>query len=127
MKDLAKLAKEIKMIHVQKQCMNFIERAVDNLDIKVFDFDAVREAIHDFTLGFNCQEFTEQLENNLIPMYAIVIDTEGLTYDDDSEELQVGEPVRIIKYLPDNFQVLIVSLNTGIDHVIDTDRIEKFK
>lgn len=109
------------------RCTNFIERAVDNLDIKIFDFDAVREAIHDFTSGYDCRNFTARLEKDLLPRYAIVIDTEGLTYDDDSEELQVGEPVRIIKYLPDNFQVLIVSLNTGTDHVIDTDRIQKFK
>lgn len=108
-------------------CANFIERAVDNLDIKEFDFDAVREAIHDFTFGFDCQKFTARLEKDLIPRYAIVIDTEGLSYDDDSEELQVGEPVRIIKYLGDDFQVWLVSLKTGLDHVIDTDRIKTFK
>lgn len=109
------------------KCANFIESAVENRDIKVFDFDAVREAIHDFTFGFDCQKFTTRLEKDLIQRYAIIIDTDGLTYDDDSDELQVGEAVRIIKHLPDDFQVWVMSLNSGFDHVIDTDRIQKFK
>lgn len=113
------------MQNLKTKCKNFIDRAIDRGDIKVVDFDAIREAIHDFTLGYDLQEYTEFLELELLPKYGLIINVEGLTYDDDEiEPLQIGEAVYILEINDD--QCLVESLITGQNHYIDLNRIENF-
>jgi hypothetical protein len=125
MKDLAKLAKEIKLLDMQRSCKNFIDRAIYRGDIKIVDFDAIREAIHDFTLGYNYQKYTEFLERELLPKYGLIINIDGLTYDEDGiEPLEIGEAVYILEI--NDEQCLIESLITSEKHYIDLDRIQNF-
>jgi hypothetical protein len=127
MKNLAKLAKEIKLLDMQRNCKNFIDRAISRGDIKEIDFDAIREAIHDFTLGYNYQKYTEFLELELLPKYGLIINIDGLTYDDDEiEPLQIGEAVYILEISEDGEQCLVESLITNEKHYINIDRIENF-
>lgn len=115
------------MENLVKQCKNFIERAIDNGDIKEIDYDAIREAIHDFCGAYDVQDLVDSVESELLPRYAKVIDIEGLTYDDEDlpEALELGETVFIIR--TEGEAVLIESLNTGTLHYIDLERIELFK
>jgi hypothetical protein len=125
MKNLAKLAKEIKLLDMQRNCKNFIDGAISRGDIKQVDFDAIREAIHDFTLGYNYQKYTEFLELELLPKYGVIINIDGLTYDDDDiSPLEIGEAVYILEI--NNDQCLVESLITNEKHYIDLDRIENF-
>jgi hypothetical protein len=124
MKDLKKLAKEIKLLDMQRICKNFIDGAISRGDIKIVDFDAIREAIHDFTLGYNYQKYTEFLELELLPKYGLIINIDGLTYDDEIEPLEIGEAVYILEI--NNDQCLIESLITNEKHYIDLDRIQDF-
>lgn len=110
------------MINLQKQCQNFIERAIDNGDIKVVTYDAINEAIHDFCLGNNCLELSSLFERELIPNYGHVINIDDLVYDDDVEALEIGEFVYILENNGD--QGLVYSLKTNEKHYIDLDRIE---
>lgn len=114
------------MENLKTKCKNFIDRAIDNGDIKEVNFDAIREAIHDFTLGYDLLEYTEFLELELLPNYGKVVNISGLTYDDDDlpEALELGETVYILQN--DGEAGLIESLKTGTLHYIDLNRIENF-
>jgi hypothetical protein len=56
---------------------------------------------------------------------AIIIDIDGLVYDDDSEPLQFGEIVYVNEYGANEWQVFVESqYNGGSIHGIDTERIK---
>ena len=56
---------------------------------------------------------------------AIIIDIEGLIYDDNEvEPLKLGEIVYINEYGANEWQVYVESQRTGVIHGIDTERIK---
>jgi hypothetical protein len=56
---------------------------------------------------------------------AIIIDIEGLIYDDEAEPLKLGEIVYVNEYGANEWQVYVESQYTGGSiHGIDTDRIK---
>ena len=114
------------MENFKTNCKNFIDRAINNGDIKVVNFDSIREAIHDFCGANDVQYLADSLEGELIPNYGKVVNVSGLTYDDDDlpEALELGETVYILQN--DGEAGLIESLKTGTLHYLDLVRIELF-
>jgi len=55
---------------------------------------------------------------------AIILDIDGLIYDDDAEPLKLREIVYINEYGYNEWQVYVESQSTGVIHGIDTDRIK---
>jgi hypothetical protein len=56
-------------------------------------------------------------------MKAIIININGLVYDEDVDQLYVGEIVEVLTIDYNNEFVLVLSKN-GIEHGIDLERIE---
>ena len=54
---------------------------------------------------------------------AIILDIDGLVYDEDVEELAVGEIVKVLTLDKQNEFVLVLS-GSGIEHGIDLERIK---
>jgi hypothetical protein len=96
----------------EKQCINFIDRAIMNGDIKVIDFDAIREAIHDFTLGNDLQQYTEELEFKLIPMYAIT---------------NAGDPIFLLEFDKNASIWNVESLESGDQYLIKPDQFKQIE
>jgi hypothetical protein len=96
----------------EKQCINFIDRAFINGDIKILDFDAVREAIHDFTLGNDLQQYTAELEFKLIPRYAIT---------------NAKDPIFLLEFDKNASIWKVGSLNTGNEYFINSDQFKQIE
>lgn len=54
---------------------------------------------------------------------AIILDVEGLVYDEDVDELMLGEIVEVLTLCKENEFVLVLS-DSGIEHGIDLERIK---
>jgi hypothetical protein len=94
----------------EKDCINFIDRAIMNGDIKVIDFDAIREAIHDFTLGNDLQQFTDDLEFYLIPRYAFT---------------NSGDPIFLLEFDRNASIWKVESLNSGDQYFLKFDQFKQ--
>jgi hypothetical protein len=56
-------------------------------------------------------------------MKAIIININGLVYDEDVDQLYVGEIVEVL-YIDYNNEFVLVLSKNGIEHGIDLERIE---
>lgn len=54
---------------------------------------------------------------------AIIIDIDGLVYDEDVDELMLGETVEVLTLCKENEFVLVLS-KSGVEHGIDLERIK---
>ena len=54
---------------------------------------------------------------------AIIVDIDGLVYDEDVDELMLGEIVEVLTLCKENEFVLVLS-DSGIEHGIDLERIK---
>lgn len=68
-----------------------------------------------------CFDF-EPLKNDARKQ-AIIVDIDGLVYDEDVDELMLGEIVEVLTLCKENEFVLVLS-DSGIEHGIDLERIK---
>jgi hypothetical protein len=59
-------------------------------------------------------------------MKALIVNIEGLVYDEDVNELYVGEMVKVLTLDKENEFVWVMS-DSGVEHGIDLERIEILK